>query len=72
MAYYTKVLQPDETVKVVGRLHWFIYLRGLLVLVFALAVAVGSRWLADPVMAQYTLWAAAAVGALGLLLLLAA
>ena len=27
MAYYTKVLQPDETVKVVGRLHWSIYRR---------------------------------------------
>jgi uncharacterized membrane protein YdbT with pleckstrin-like domain len=25
MAYYTKVLQPDETVKFVGKLHWTIY-----------------------------------------------
>ena len=31
MAYYTKVLQPDETVKVVGQLHWSIYLRALFV-----------------------------------------
>ena len=27
MPYYTKVLQPDEKVLVVGRLHWSIYLR---------------------------------------------
>ena len=32
MAYYTKVLQPDETVKVIGRLHWWIYGRGAVVL----------------------------------------
>src|SRR3984885_813867 len=44
MAYYTKVLQPDETVKVVGQLHWSIYLRALFVLVIALAMAVGSAW----------------------------
>lgn len=25
MAYYTKVLQPGENVKYVGRLHWMIY-----------------------------------------------
>ena len=25
MAYYTKVLQPDETVKCIGALHWSIY-----------------------------------------------
>ena len=41
MAYYTKVLQPDETVKVVGRLHWSIYIRGVVVLAFAVALLVG-------------------------------
>ena len=25
MAYYTKVLQPDEKVRAVGRLHWLIF-----------------------------------------------
>ena len=25
MSYYEKVLQPDETVKYVGSLHWIVY-----------------------------------------------
>jgi uncharacterized membrane protein YdbT with pleckstrin-like domain len=36
MAYVHSVLQPGETIKVIGRLHWIIYLRSLLV------VAIGS------------------------------
>jgi len=35
MAYYTKVLLPDETVRAVGRLHWAIYLRAWLFLIVA-------------------------------------
>ena len=72
MAYYTKVLQPDETVKVVGRLHWSIYIRGLVVLVVAVALLVGSLWLPDPDGQRYAQWAAGVVGVLGLLLLLGA
>ena len=59
MAYYTKVLQPDETVKVVGRLHWSIYLRGLVVLAIAVALLVGSDWLPDPDWQRYAHGAAA-------------
>jgi uncharacterized membrane protein YdbT with pleckstrin-like domain len=29
MAYYTKVLRPDETVHFVGRLHWLVYSQGI-------------------------------------------
>ncbi len=72
MAYYTKVLQPDETVKVVGRLHWSIYIRGLVVLAVAAALLVGSLWLPDPDWQRYAQWAAGVVGVLGLLLLLGA
>ena len=72
MAYYTKVLQPDETVKVVGRLHWSIYIRGLVVLAVAVALLVGSLWLPDPDSQRYAQWAAGVVGVLGLLLLLGA
>src|SRR5439155_6133340 len=72
MAYYTKVLQPDEAVKVVGRLHWSIYARAVTVLIIALAVLIGSWWLPDPDLQRYALLAAGAVGVLGLLLLLAA
>ncbi len=37
MAYYTKVLLPDEQLRAVGRLHWAIYLRGWICLIVALA-----------------------------------
>ncbi|HXA26348.1 MAG TPA: PH domain-containing protein [Acetobacteraceae bacterium] len=72
MAYYTKVLQPDETVKVIGRLHWWIYGRAVIVLLVALAVLIGSNWLPDPVLQRYTLWASGVIGVLGLLLLFGA
>jgi uncharacterized membrane protein YdbT with pleckstrin-like domain len=35
MAYYTKVLLPDEQVRTVGRLHWAIYLKAWLCLILA-------------------------------------
>jgi uncharacterized membrane protein YdbT with pleckstrin-like domain len=38
MAYYKKVLQPDETVKYVGKLHWFIYRNALVFLILAAIV----------------------------------
>jgi len=72
MAYYTKVLQPDETVKVVGRLHWSLYLRALFVVVVALARLLGSDRLPDPTWQQYARLAGGVVGVLGILLLLAA
>jgi membrane protein YdbS with pleckstrin-like domain len=40
MSYYAKVLQPDETVKYIGKLHWTIYRNaialGLLTVIVAL------------------------------------
>ena len=42
MAYYTKVLLPDEQVRFVGTLHWSIYLRSLLWLVLAIIAGVAS------------------------------
>jgi uncharacterized membrane protein YdbT with pleckstrin-like domain len=72
MAYYTKVLQPDETVKVLGRLHWSIYLRAVLVLVIAVAVLVGSVWLPDPAWQYFAVLASGAIAVVGLVLLLVA
>jgi len=74
MPYYTKVLQPDENVRVIGRLHWSMYIRGLIVTVLACAIAAVafSGRLPDPDWQQYVSIAAAVIGALGLLLLLAA
>jgi membrane protein YdbS with pleckstrin-like domain len=40
MAYYTKVLQPGETVKYVGSLHWTIYRDAILLGILALATLI--------------------------------
>jgi uncharacterized membrane protein YdbT with pleckstrin-like domain len=39
MKYYRKVLQADETVKFVGKLHWTIYRNAILLGVAAIALA---------------------------------
>ena len=72
MAYYTKVLQQDETVKVVGQLHWSIYLRPAVVLLIALGLLLGSDRLADPTWQRYARFAGGVVGVLGILLILGA
>jgi uncharacterized membrane protein YdbT with pleckstrin-like domain len=72
MAYYTKVLQPDETVKVVGRLHWSIYGRAFVVLAIAAALLVFSEQLPGPDWQRYGLMAGGVVGVVGILLLLGA
>lgn len=40
MKYFMKVLQPDETVKYVGKLHWIIYRHSILLGILAIAVAI--------------------------------
>lgn len=40
MAYYTKVLLPDEQVRTVGRLHWAIYLKSWICLLLAAVLGV--------------------------------
>jgi len=42
MKYYLKVLQPGETVKYVGKLHWIIYKSSLLLAAIAVLAAVFS------------------------------
>jgi|SRR6266700_6326888 len=42
MAYYTKVLQPDETVKFVGKLHWTIYRHAIWLGILTLVAAAFS------------------------------
>jgi uncharacterized membrane protein YdbT with pleckstrin-like domain len=42
MAYYTQVLQSDEQVLIVGRLHWVIYCRAALLIIAGLLAVVGS------------------------------
>ncbi|HEY4173743.1 MAG TPA: PH domain-containing protein [Rhodopila sp.] len=40
MAYYTKVLQADETVRYLGGLHWTIYRNAILLAVVAVAALI--------------------------------
>jgi uncharacterized membrane protein YdbT with pleckstrin-like domain len=47
MSYYTKVLQPDEQVKYVGKLHWTIYRNAIVLGVLAVLVAGFAMSLAD-------------------------
>lgn len=51
MAYYQKVLQPGETVRFVGKVHWLVYKTAILLLLLAIAAAVGFQYLpqADPI-----------------------
>jgi uncharacterized membrane protein YdbT with pleckstrin-like domain len=39
MKYYLKVLQPDEKVKFVGKLHWIVYKYSILLAIVAVLVA---------------------------------
>ena len=72
MAYYTKVLQPEEQVLVIGRLHWAIYLRAMLILLLAAALAIGAFWVPNAQGQRVAWFAAAALAVLGLLAFLAA
>jgi membrane protein YdbS with pleckstrin-like domain len=47
MTYYTKVLQPDEQVKFVGKLHWTIYRNAIALGTLAIIVALFSAYLSD-------------------------
>lgn len=63
MAYYTKVLQPDENVKYIGALHWIIYKHAIFFGILAIvAAAVWSGISAE--------WRPAALIALAILLVL--
>jgi uncharacterized membrane protein YdbT with pleckstrin-like domain len=47
MAYYTKVLQPDETVKYIAHLHWAMYKHAIWLGILTVALAVFSLNLID-------------------------
>jgi uncharacterized membrane protein YdbT with pleckstrin-like domain len=47
MAYYTKVLQPGENIRFVGRLHWMIYDKSILCAVLAAVAAIGATQVGD-------------------------
>src|SRR5215210_6504886 len=68
MKYVQRVLQPDETVLHAARLHWFIYLKAILLLILALVCLVLAMGSNDQPGIAIPLWIGAAVlGLLGLL-----
>jgi uncharacterized membrane protein YdbT with pleckstrin-like domain len=44
VAYYKKVLQPDETVKFVGHLHWMVYRHAIILLILTAVVPIGLTY----------------------------
>lgn len=38
MSYLDQILQPNETVIAIGRMHWIVYLQGIVVLVLGLGI----------------------------------
>jgi uncharacterized membrane protein YdbT with pleckstrin-like domain len=60
MKYVQRVLQPDERVLHAARLHWFIYLKAILLLILALVCVVLAYGSNEPGIA-IPLWIAAAV-----------
>jgi uncharacterized membrane protein YdbT with pleckstrin-like domain len=63
MSYVKSVLQPEETVLFHSRLHWIVYLPGLVMLIPAIAAGIGGLYIEDTNL-RYGCWA---VGALFLL-----
>ena len=68
MKYVQRVLQPDEQVVHAARLHWFIYLKAILLLILALVCVVLASGSNDNPGISIPLWIGAAVlGLFGLL-----
>lgn len=69
MAYYTKVLQPQETVRAIGRLHWLIFWPAVFWLLAAVAVACVGEFVAnEEPQRTYCFYAAAAIAFVAVLM----
>ncbi len=64
MRYVSRVLQPGETVVYATRLHWLIYGRAVVLAIIAVALAIGTSFVADKPNINLALWIAAAIFAL--------
>jgi len=70
MAYVHSVLQPGETIKMIGRLHWIIYLRAIVVLAAGAKVIVYAPRTGPETekLLEYVGWVIVAVGGLEFLI----
>jgi uncharacterized membrane protein YdbT with pleckstrin-like domain len=60
MSYIKSVLQPEETVQFESRLHWIVYLPGLVMLIPAIAAGIGGTYI-DETNVRYACWAVGAI-----------
>ncbi len=60
MSYVKSVLQPEETVLFRSRLHWIVYVPGLLMLVPAAAAGIGGNYIQE-LDVRYVCWAVGAI-----------
>jgi uncharacterized membrane protein YdbT with pleckstrin-like domain len=72
MKYIDEVLQPGEKVQYTTTLHWFIYLRAVVLFASAVAFAIGAYLMVDPTIRLAMLAAAGIATAIGLLVWLSA
>ena len=70
MKYYERIIQPGETVRMLGRLHWTIYARAWLLILAAVVVAALTAQ--DAALATPGLIGAAVLLALGVMIFLRA
>jgi uncharacterized membrane protein YdbT with pleckstrin-like domain len=72
VSYYEKVLQPGETVREVARLHWVTFSRAIVLLLAAVCVLLVALSYGDHDQQQAGLYVALGLGAIGVLLWIAA
>ena len=60
MSYIKSVLQPEEKVLFRSRLHWMIYLPGLVILLPAIAAGIGGTYIPETDL-RYACWAVGAI-----------
>jgi uncharacterized membrane protein YdbT with pleckstrin-like domain len=60
MSYVKSVLQPEEIVQFQSRLHWIVYLPGLVMLIPAIAAGIGGTYI-DELNLRYACWAVGAI-----------
>lgn len=71
MSYIARVLQPGETVVHRTRLHWIVFAQSAVLLIAAVALAIGANFVASSDLAMVMLIAAALLGGVGVIVFLA-